>query len=266
MMRAMDLIGVAEAATSLKCTDDAKTWLAEAEGMIERLPSIYQTQPRVELAAAWVLLDPAQTNRLLAARGGGPFEADMAIGRVLDRLIPVDPVAAIPWLDRFREPGALQADPYRGRVAVALAGRDLPQAVRIAEGIKSPAYRGATLARLATVAHPTDTRLAHDLVMRAADALAADPDPKAHDSVYRMGAAVYLVWQAEAVGYPDRTSIVAVALSARQAIPAGLHAARTRQTQTVRLAAVIAGVDPAAAPGSARPRPGITRLGRRHVR
>jgi hypothetical protein len=245
--RVGEIIRVAEAAADLGWSAEAKAWLAEAEGMIGGLPASHRDHPLVELAAAWVRLDPAQTERLLPAPGPDPFGTDLAVSRVLDRLLNGDPTAAVPWLARFREPSGAMADPYRGWVAVRLAARDLPHAIRISESVRNPVYRGLTLARLASAAHPTDPGLAHALIGKAMEALATDPDRGGHDSGDRTGAAVYLVWQAEAVGYPDRASVVAVALLARSPVPAVANAAASRRAQAVRLAAGVAGVDPAAA-------------------
>jgi hypothetical protein len=242
--RVMELIGVAAAAAELGFRAEACAWLAEAEAMIGQLHEIQRGQSFGHLASAWALLDQARAEKMLAAVGPDPFQWDLAVSKVLERLRRGDPEKAVPWLDRFKRIDFF-ADVHRSHVAARLADRDLARAVRLAEGIRGPNYRGLTLARLATVAHKADPPLAHVLIEKAAAAV-ADPNRKENEGEQRLGVAVYLLWQAKAVKYPDLASVVAVALTSRSPVPTDAHAAETWWSQTVLLAAGVGSVDPAA--------------------
>jgi hypothetical protein len=223
--------------------------------MALRLPEVQRRQPLGELAAVWVTLDPARADKLLAAVGPDSFNADMAVSGIVARLMKRDPEKAVPWLDRFGHPDDVIAQSNRSQVAVRLAERDLHRAVRLAEGIGGPVYRALTLARLATVARKVDPRLANDLIEKAAAAVVTEPKPEAYEPGQRVGVAVYLLWQAEAVAYPDRASLVAMALTARPPVPAHEHQAETWRSQTVRLAAGVGSLDPAAGRALLGPHP-----------
>jgi hypothetical protein len=175
LLRVDALARVAEAAEDLGLRDEAAAWLAEAEALALRQPEAQRAHAMGALAAGWVALDPARAEKCLAAVGPDSFTRDVALTRVLERLLAGDPARAVPWLDRFKRPREEIAQAYRSRVAVRVADRDLPQAVRLAEGIAHPVYRGLTLARLATAVPKTDPRLAHGLVEKASAAVAAGP-------------------------------------------------------------------------------------------
>src|SRR5690242_19883372 len=144
----------------------------------------------------------------------------MTVAGIVERLLRGDPAQAVGWLDRFKRPADAVAQSYRSRVAVRLADRDLPQAVRLAEGTADPVYRGLALARLATAVPKSDPKSAHALIEKAAEAVAADARSVEYGPEHRMGLAVYLLWQAQAVAYPDMPSLVAVALTTRPPVPA----------------------------------------------
>jgi hypothetical protein len=244
-LRVHELAQVAEAAADLGERADAVAWLAEAETLAGRLPEFERQGLLGQLAAGWVTLDPARTEKLLAAAGPDSLVRDATVSAILERLLKGDARQALPWLGRFPHPRADMAQSYRSRVAVRLAGQDLPQALRLAEALANPVYRGLTLAALATPMHKTDPKGAHALIEKAAAALAADP---AEEEARRLrpGAAFYLVSQAEAVRYPDLGTVVAVALTARPLVPAQEDQAETWRSGLVELALGVGGVDPAA--------------------
>lgn len=243
VVRVTELVRVAETAADLGARDEARAWLIEAEAMAGRLPPAQRGQPLGALAAAWVPLDLPRAEQFLVT-GFDAFNMDMAVSGVLNRLIESDPEKAAVWLDRFKMTDGL-APVYRSRVAVRLAKRDLGRAIHLAEGINREAYRGATLARLATAAHARDRQLAHNLVEKAVVAVTGS-QPEEGAAGQRMGAAIYLLWQAKQVEYPDLASLVAVTLATRPPVPAHAHQAETWRAQTVRLAAGVGGVDAAA--------------------
>lgn len=242
-LRVSALAGVAEAALDLADEVDAAGWLAEAEEWARQMPEFMRAHALVHLAAAWVTLDPARTEKLLA--GAASPSADMITYRVVERLLQKDPAQAIPWLDRFPHPDDATAQSFRSRIATGLADRDPSRALQLARGIRHPAYRGLTLARLATKVPRDNPKQAHKLIAEAAQAI---DEPAAEDDeelLSRMGVAIFLLWQAEAVSYPDRASLVALALSSRPPVPVSEAASWIWLKQTLRLAAGIASVDPA---------------------
>jgi hypothetical protein len=245
-MRVDGLARVAAAAEDLGLRDEAAAWLAEAEALAQRQPEAQRAQAMSALAAGWVGLDQARAEKCLAALNPDSFTWDMALTGVLERLLAGDPARAIPWLDRFKGPGEALAQSYRSRVAVRLADRDLARAVQMADAMTHPVYRGLTLARLATAVPKADARLAHGLVERAAAAVAAGSGRDGEEAEQRMGVAIYLLSQAKAVAYPDLPSLVALALTTRPPVPAHEFQAETWRSQTVRLAAGVGSVDPAA--------------------
>jgi hypothetical protein len=242
-MRTTELTHVAETALDLGYRAEGAGWLAEAETLALRLPEAQRRQPLVHLAWAWVTLDPARTEKALA--GLDPIHFDLAVSSIVGRLLKTDPRKAVQWLERFKNADERSAQWSWSQVAVGLADRDLPKAVRLAEGIRWPVLRGHTLARLAVAAHKTDPKLAHELIARAAVDVVAESKHEEHEAGLRMGAAVALLWRARAVAYPDLASLVAVALTTRPPVPAYENQADTWRSQTVRLAAGVGSVDPA---------------------
>jgi hypothetical protein len=255
-LRLEALARVAEAAEDLGLRDEAAAWLGEAEALALRQPEPQRANVMGALAAGWVGLDPARAEKCLAGLGPESLTWDVTLTRVLERLLAGDPARAVPWLDRFKRPADSLAQGYRSRVAVRLADRDLPQAIRLAEGITHPVYRGLTLARLATVVPKTDHQLAHALIEKAAAAVAAGPGREGEEAEQRMGVAVYLLAQAEAVAYPDLPSLVALALTTRPPVPAHQFHAEAWRSHTVQLAAGVAVVDPEAGRALLGPDPG----------
>jgi hypothetical protein len=254
-LRVDALTRVAETADDLGLRAEAAAWLTEAEAMAGRLPEAQRQQALGTVAIGWVRLDPARTEKLLAAAGPELITGDMAVAGVVGRLVRDDPAKAVPWLSRFKRPTDPIAQSYRSQVAVRLAGRDLPQAVRVGEGAVDPAYRALTLARLAT-ATGADRKLARGLIEKAAAAIAAGPGSEEDEPEQRLGVAVYLLWQAQAVAYPDLASLVAVALTTRPPVPAHEYQATTWRSQTLRLAAGVGSIDPAAGRALLGPDPG----------
>jgi hypothetical protein len=255
-LRVDALTRVAETADDLGLRAEAGAWLAEAEALVLRLPEAQRPQSFGRLAVGWVRLDPARAEKFLAAAGPEPISRDMAVGAVVDRLLWNDPAQAVPWLDRFKRPGDTLAQSYRSRVAVRLAERDLPQAVRLGEGITDPVYRALTLTRLATAVPRDDSKQAHALIEKAAAAVVAGPGSQEFEPEHRMGLAVYLLWQAQAVAYPDLPSLVAVALTTRPPVPAHERQTETWRSQTIELTVGVGSVDPPAGRALLGPDPG----------
>jgi hypothetical protein len=255
ILRVQQLIQVAETAAVLGLRAEAVGWLAEAEALALRLPELQRPQLITDLAAAWVTLDPARTEKLLAGAGLESYQWDAAVSGIVRRLLQADPEKALPWLDRFQRSDDSLGPFYRSQVAVRIADKDLPKALRLAERIPGQVYRGVTLAWLATAVPGADRKLAHDLIERAADALVADPIKEGYQHEQRMGAAVFLLWQAEAVSYPDLPSLIAMTLSTRPPVPAHEHAAESWRFQTLRLAVGIASLDPSAGRALLGPNP-----------
>jgi hypothetical protein len=244
VLRLQELLAVAATAAELDLRAEAESWLTEAEAQVGQLPEAHRQGLLGELAAAWVMLDPARTEKVLAGVRTDAMLWDMAVTRIIERLLRRDPEQACAWLDRFKQPRQEISQAYRAQVAAQLAGRDMARALRLAEGISAPVYRGATFARLATAVHKVDPRGAQGLIDKAAAALAT-PDPEEY-SEDRLGAAVYLLWQAKAVEYADLESLVAVALLSRRPVPAQEGQTQARRSQRLRLAAGVGSLDPVA--------------------
>jgi hypothetical protein len=171
---------------------------------------------------------------------------DLVVSGVISRLLQGDPEKAVPWLNRFKRPDNSLAQEFRSQVAVRLAGRDLAQAVRLAEGIGDPVYRGLTRARLATTARKADPALALGLIEKAAADIMAESKEEDHEPGQQMGVAIYLLWQAKAVAYPDLASLVAMALATRPPVQVQENASELCQSQRLQLAAGVGSLDPAA--------------------
>jgi SHS family lactate transporter-like MFS transporter len=240
-----ELTLVAIGAAELGFQPDATGWLAEAEALALRLSDPLRHQQVGQLAVAWVTHDPARAEKLLAVIGDAPTW-DVTVSQIIRRLVEVDPHKAVPWLGRFKQPDDETAQSHRALVAVRLADRDWSQALRMVDEIRYPAWRAATLARLAAVAPRDDGKLAHDLIDKAAAALATEPKQDEREPAPRMGVGVYLLWKADAVKYPDKASLVALALTTRPPVRPQEDQANLRHAQTVRLAAGVGSLDPQA--------------------
>src|SRR5262249_5321905 len=84
------------------------------------------------------------------------------------------------------------------------------------------------------------------LIEKAAAALVAYPIQEGQQPEQRLGAAVFLLWQAEAVSYPDLPSLIAMTLSTRPPVTVRDNAAEAWRLQTLRLAAGVGSLDPSA--------------------
>jgi hypothetical protein len=242
-MRVLELIRVANTALDMGAHAEASAWLVEAEGMAGQMPDVQRRQPHEELAAAWVALDPTRTEKLLAALGADAFGRDSAIGSIIGRLLKTDPRKALPWLDRFNKPQAPVASSYRAQVVLRLAKQDPATAIRLADGIGDPVYRGLAFARLATVVHKTDTKLAHSLIDKAAAAVTADSARNQDEPQQRISLAVFLLWQAKKVGYEDLPALVSAALTSRPPLPNHDSLTQAWPSQFIRLAGGVASLD-----------------------
>jgi hypothetical protein len=245
MLRAQGLTHVARCAVELGAGAEAVGWLNEAEALAMPLPEMQRCQPLSELAAAWVTLDVQRTEKILEKIGRHSFQWDAAVSGIIGRIVKDHPARAVAWLDRFAHRDGAIADLHRSLVAVRLAASDLPRAVALADGIADPAYRGATLARLASACGKRDLRQAHGLIEKAALALAAEPRRAEDERDQRMEVSVYLLWQAEAVRYPDLASLVALALATRTPVADGDDPAERWRWRMLRLGVGVSTLDPA---------------------
>jgi hypothetical protein len=242
-LRVHALIRVAETAIDLKAREEGIAWLVEAEAMTGKLPELHQRQYLEALAVAWVVIDEARTHKLLAALKEDAVTRDLAVYRIIERVRKVDLARAVTWLDRFHDPRSELAQSYRSRLAVALAARELPRALQLAEGIALPSYRALTYARLATGVNPTDPRMAHRLIDQAGAALAREPSAEDGEFGQRTGIAIYVLWQAQQVQYADLASLVAIALTTRRPMLVSEHMVESAWSQTVQLAAGVGSLD-----------------------
>jgi hypothetical protein len=195
-LRIQELLAVATTAAELGLRVEAEGWLAEVEAQLGQFPEVQRRQPLGQLAAAWVTLDAARAEKVLAGIQGDADSWDLAVTQVIERLVRREPDKAIAWVERFKQPGQSLAQSYRARVATRLADRDLARAVQLAEGLSDPVYRGGTFARLATAVYKENPKLSQGFIDKAAAALTA-PDSEEDDHEDRLGVAVYLLWQDE---------------------------------------------------------------------
>jgi hypothetical protein len=105
------------------------------------------------------------------------------------------------------------------------------------------------------VAHKTDSKRSHALIDKAAAALTAPPSQDEHEAEQRIGVAVYVLWQARDVSYPDLASLVAMAMTTRPPVPPHGSSTEVWRSQTFHLTAGIASLDPAAGKALLGPNP-----------
>ncbi len=245
ILRVQQLVPVIEEALAMDARAEARDFLTEAEAMTMRLPPAQRLQPLGQLAQAWVQIDPDRTEKLLASLASDSRSWDQTVAGIINRLQKEEPNRAVGWLERFKDPGDDLAQESRAELAVRFAERDLAQATRLAEALRHPVYRSLARARLATAAGKSDPKRAQELIGQAVEDLTGGPPSERYEPEQRMGAAIYLLWQAKAVDYPDLASLVAVALTTRPPLPPGEHALASWRSNTLNLAAGVASLDPA---------------------
>jgi hypothetical protein len=242
LRRCQELTRVAQVAGDLGLRDAAVGWLDEAESGVAKLPSKYRQRVVGMLAVAWVTLDSARTEKLLAGLEG---DTDFAVRGIIQRLLRTDPEKTLPWFERLKLPQEPSVEATRAQVAIGLAERDFARARRLAESITAHEHQARAYLGLAGAARKSDVQVAHNLIERAAAALAAEGMQNERQTENRVGVAIELLWRAKEVGYPDLASLVVVALTCRPPLHVNNQLDRTWRWQRVLLAAGVASIDPA---------------------
>ena len=203
----------------------------------------------------------------------------LARGMVAARLAPIDWPRAKKLLDSFKEPSdynrylhnaagqlaytdlakakKLLAEfrpgndfyPHSARLLIASRiAKDHPdEAVALVEGTGNPVYRAKGLLQLAGHLAPTDRKRAIALIDRAFDEVEKDPHEFSRwsNSGGPAGMAAFGVYRAKEIGHPDVAALVARTLTLRNGRDSS--SPKDNQNNVVRVAAVLALTDPAAA-------------------